>query len=173
MATKRRSLSERNTQAITRAAEAPKRDQTARRPTTGAADGLARISAWLSREEYDAARGAYLAAFSAEDVDTFSQWVTQAVKAFARLDAAERAEALARRERGGEAVGGSPRNVVVAPEAIEAMTQAMKSDQQAGQWSSKSAWFATALVHAAETTRAATGGDLPDPPARLPFRRSR
>lgn len=155
------------------AAEAPEREQTARRPTAGAADGLTRISAWLSREEYDAARGAYLVAFGSEEADTFSQWVTQAVQAFAQLDAAERAEALARRERGGEAVGGSPRNVVVSPDAVEAMSAAMKADQQAGQWPSKSAWFATALVHAAETTRAATGGTLPEPPSRLPFRRTR
>lgn len=194
MATTRRSLADRNRAAIAAdpvpeveqqaeahsAAETPQAPRTAPQPreTTNRppapvnrASDVARQGVYLTTEAFDDARAAYLGDWLAGgQIDTFAGWVAAAIDAYAARTPAKRTHPEVR-TRSSERQGAA-RSWAIPLDTIARMRAAITADQQAGRWTSDSAWCAAAIAAAVDVTRA-RDGQLPTPPARLPKRLAR
>lgn len=138
-------------------------------PTKGAGD-VARLGIYMSSTEFQDAKAAYLADWQAGgEADTFARWIAAALEAHAARTPAER-EPLTRPVGRSKTRTGSPRSFNVAADTVERMREGVTADQDAGRWLSDSAWAGDAIAAAVEAARERTGGQLPEPPARLPSR---
>lgn len=146
----------------------PRRPKAAVRPRANTASSTQRVGIYLTREEFDDARAAYLADWTAGgEADTFARWVAQVLEEHAARSPQERAK-VARPTEDGR--GGSTRSVAVPTDTIRRMRAAIAEDQRHGRWPTDSGWCGDALAAAAARARAANGGSLAAPPARLPNR---
>lgn len=140
-----------------------------RTATAPGAGETARVGIYLSRAQFEEAKGAYLADWAAGgEADTFSGWIAAAIEAHAARTPAQRATAEPRGRA--EQTTGVTRSFVVPADTAEKMRAAIGADQQAGRWPSMSAWCGEAVERAVEAARTQAGGTLPTPPARLPNR---
>ena len=146
---------------------APRRRRSPRR-SGGSASTVSRrhVSAVITTDEHDQARGAFLVDQELPDGPTsMSAWVTAALDAHNRRSVAERAAiraagaGLTRSERP------RPRQWEIASAVVEAAQAARVSDR-AGQ--SLSGYLADALRVAAAAARERAGGTLPPVPPSLP-----
>jgi hypothetical protein len=168
----RRSLADRDHAAITHDPPAtlpptvpPPRPTAAARPTqtTNRASDTIRISVTMTPELYNNCKAAYLADWQHEHRhDTFAAWVTNALERHTQRTPRQRAVTDA-------TPSGQPRSFAVPSTVVEQISTAIRDDQQAGNWPTRSAWCSQALTAATNHTRDRDGG-LPTPPARLPQR---
>jgi hypothetical protein len=186
--TARRSLRDRNREAIAQAdttppGPVPPQHGGGERPAPTAAASptrasrkaapASRIGVYLTPEEFTDAKAAYLADWQhGGTADTFARWIAAAIDTHAARTAAERAEHARPRSRAATRTGSS-RSFPVPEQSIAAMRAAIAADQRAGRWPTDSAWCGDAIAAAAERDRANAGGTLPPPPARLPNRLTR
>lgn len=144
----------------------------AKRPATArpaAASSTARLGIYLTPEEFDDAKAAYLADWtSGGEADTFARWIAAAIDTYARRTPKQRANAKPRGRA--EERTGSTRSFAIPTDTVARMRAAITADQQAGRWPSDSAWCGEAIAAAVDQARAQSGGSLPTPPPRLPNR---
>lgn len=203
MATKRQSLRDRNTEAITTEAMPPEQVETATptavaapvstlgndvpvkepakatatakktAPSVSAASEVTRLGIYLTAEQFTGAKAAYLA-----------DWINGGeANTFTRWIGdvlsthAERSpqERVQRSTLRDRATErtGSSRSFNVPTAAVEQMRAAITADHGAGRWPSDSAWCGEAIDLATEDAKTKNGGSLPTPPARLPNRLTR
>jgi len=137
-------------------------------PAVGA--GTDRIGSYLTQDEVDGARGAYLADWSnGGEADTFARWIAAAMDTHAARTPQQRAARGNLRGRAAERSGAS-RSFSIPTSTVKRMRTAITADQNAGRWPSDSASCAEAIALATEDARSRNGGTLPTPPARLPNR---
>lgn len=100
---------------------------------------------------------------------TFATWVAAAIVRHAARTPLARSR-LARNKQRGEGEPGIGRTFVVPVDVITTMRAALTLDRREGHWKSESGWYVDGIAAAVDTARAATGGQLPTPPPRLPNR---
>lgn len=146
------------------------RTATAKKAAPAVGAGTDRIGIYLTQDEVDGARGAYLADWSnGGEADTFARWIAAAMDAHAARTPQQRAARGNLRGRADERTGAS-RSFSIPKATVKRMRAAITADQNAGRWPSDSAWCAEAIGLATEDARSRNGGTLPTPPARLPNR---
>ena len=127
----------------------------------------------LTPEEFEAAKGAYLADWThGGAADTFARWIGAAIDTHSRRTPQQRAERGRPRGRAEERTG-STRSFSIAVDTVARMRAAITADQHAGRWASDSAWCSEAIAAAVHEARDQNGGVLPTPPPRLPNRLAR
>lgn len=149
--------------------------QRAAKTTTGRtlAAETARLGIYLTPQEFDAAKAAYLADWTnGGAADTFARWIAAAIDTHAGVTPQERAARAQPKGRAEERTG-STRSFAIPTDTMARMRAAITSDQKAGRWPSDSAWCGEAIGHAVSAARTENGGTLPTPPARLPNRLAR
>lgn len=145
-----------------------KRPAKARQAAT-AASSTARLGIYLTPEEFDDAKAAYLADWtSGGEADTFARWIAAAIDTYARRTPKQRANAKPRGRA--EERTGSTRSFAIPTDTVARMRAAITADQQAGRWPSDSAWCSEAIASAVDAARTKNDGSLPTPPPRLPNR---
>jgi len=150
-------------------ASSPKSPATARKTATAAAGETARLGIYLTPQEFDDAKAAYLADWSnGGQADTFARWIAAALDTYASRTPKQRAGAPPRGRA--EERTGSTRSFSIPTDTMARMRAAITADQQAGRWPSDSAWCGEAIAAAVDLARAQNGGSLPTPPPRLPNR---
>jgi hypothetical protein len=196
---KRRSLAERNKDAISReeapvqpvAVKEPEAPAEAPQPApaappakatpaaqktpapTASASEVTRIGIYLTPEQFTGAKAAYLADWiNGGEANTFTRWIGEVLSAHAERTPQERLERSTLRDRSTERIGSS-RSFNVPTAAVEQMRAAITADHGVGRWPSDSAWCAEAIDLATEAAKEKNGGTLPTPPVRLPNRLSR
>lgn len=158
---------------------APSEDQadTARehRRQRSALDDRINLGVYLTAETYDEMKAAYLADWSNRrgEADTLYQWVTNALSTHASLSSTSRVKRSTAGAKRATIRTGNTKAFKVATDVYQRMQDAIAADESAGHWSSESAWSVDAITHAISAARAANGGTLPNPPARLPNRLKR
>lgn len=136
---------------------------------SGASDTI-RLGIYVTPEEYDAAKSAYLADWQhGGQADTLGKWISAALEAHAARSTAARAR-LARHGGRAENRTGASRSFAIPSDTGERMRAAINEDQAAGRWPSDSAWCGDAIAAAVDLAREQAGGELPQAPARLPNR---
>jgi hypothetical protein len=150
-------------------ASSPKSPAPARKTATAAASETARLGIYLTPQEFDDAKAAYLADWSnGGQADTFARWIAAALDTYAARTPKQRAGAPPRGRA--EERTGSTRSFSIPTGTVARMRAAITADQQAGRWPSDSAWCGEAIAAAVDQARAQNGGSLPTPPPRLPNR---
>lgn len=154
-------------------AEAPTpRPTVGRKAPKAALSETARLGIYLTPQEFDDAKAAYLADWSNGGMqDTFARWIAAAIEAYAARAPDQRATAQPR-VRADERTG-STRSFAIPTDTVAQLRAAITADQRADRWPSDSAWCGEAIARAVESARQANGGSLPIPPARLPNRLAR
>lgn len=148
---------------------APKKAAPACTAATAAASSTARLGIYLTPEEFDDAKAAYLADWTnGGEADTFARWIAAAIEAYAGRTPKQRSTATPR-GRAQERTG-STRSFSIPTDTVARMRAAISADQQAGRWPSDSAWCGEAIADAVDQARTQNGGSLPTPPPRLPNR---
>lgn len=179
MSSRRRSLADRDEAAILAAVEEPaapppepaaRRGTTpARRPAPRASTQTVRIGVYFRRGEFDSARAAYLADWTAGgEADTLARWVGHAMTTHAGRTTEQRAGAERKHAEPGDRA--DTRSFSVPAAAAERMREAIEEDHQHGRWPTDSAWVGDAIAAAVQEATKRAGGQLPAPPARLPNR---
>lgn len=129
------------------------------------------LSLYLPRRTFEDARAAYLTDWTlGGTADTLGGWMGQALTTHAHRTPQERralADARATAGGGGDLIN---RLVPVPDHALQDMRTGITADQDSNRWLSDSRWAVEAIDAAIDTTRAATGGQLLQPPKRLPNR---
>lgn len=121
-------------------------------------------------EEFSAAKSAYLADWQAGgQADTFARWIGQVIETHAARSVDERGR-LARPTERVEGSAGFSRSFTLPADTVERMREAINADQAEGRWQSDSAWCGDAIAAAVDKARERAGGNLPQPPQRLPNR---
>lgn len=147
----------------------PKEPTPARKADTATASATARLGIYLTPEEFDGAKAAYLADWNnGGEADTFARWIAAAIDTYAGRTPKQRATAQPR-GRADERTG-STRSFAIPIDTVGRMRAAITADQQAGRWPSDSAWCTEAIARAVDQARTQNGGSLPTPPPRLPNR---
>lgn len=134
---------------------------------------------WPTRDDYDEARSAYVAATDhGHPAPSFAAWIADVVRTHAALTPARRAAVAAEappppRSPRGRAAGLSRTVVLDQADADvpELIATASRADRAHGRAAGPSQFVAEAVRVAVAAARALTGGTLPPPPARLPNRR--
>lgn len=158
---------------------APSEDQadTAReqRRQRSVLDERINLGVYLTAETYEEMKAAYLADWTNHrgDADTLYRWVTNALSTHAALSSTSRVKRSTAGAKRATTRTGNTKAFKVAGEVYQRMQDAIAADESAGHWSSESAWSVDAITHAISAARAANGGTLPNPPARLPNRLKR
>lgn len=133
-------------------------------------EATARLGVYLTPAQFDNAKAAYLADWTqGGQADTFARWIGQALDTHARRTPTQRGDLTQPKVRADERTGAT-RSFSVPVDTVARMRAAITADQQNGRWPSDSAWCVEAIGLAVESARAAAGGSLPTPPARLPNR---
>ena len=128
---------------------------------------------YLTPEEFESAKGAYLADWThGGPADTFARWIGAAIDTHSRRTPQQRADRGRPRGRAEERTG-STRSFSIAVDTVARMRAAITADQHAGRWASDSAWCSEAIAAAVDQARVQNGGVLPTPPPRLPNRLAR
>lgn len=150
-------------------APAPKKPAVARKAATAAASDTARLGIYLTPQEFEDAKAAYLADWTnGGEADTFARWIAAAIETYAARTPKQRATAQPR-GRADERTG-STRSFSIPTDTVARMRAAINADQQAGRWPSDSAWCSEAIAAAVDAARTKNDGSLPTPPPRLPNR---
>ncbi len=153
----------------TATASTPKKPALARKAATAAASETARLGIYLTPQEFDDAKAAYLADWGNRgQADTFARWIAAALDTYAARTPKQRSSAPARGRA--EERTGSTRSFSIPTDTVARMRAAITADQQAGRWPSDSAWCGEAIALAVDQARTQNGGSLPTPPPRLPNR---
>ena len=140
------------------------------RPAAAAASSTGRLGIYLTPEEFDDAKAAYLADWTTGgEADTFARWIAAALDRYAARTPKQRAAHAQPRGRADERTG-STRSFSIPVDTLARMRAAITADQQAGRWPSDSAWCGEAIARAVDRAREQNGGTLPTPPPRLPNR---
>lgn len=151
------------------AASTPEKPAKDGKATAAAASETARLGIYLTPQEFDDAKAAYLADWSnGGQADTFARWIAAALDTYAARTPKQRAGAPPRGRA--EERTGSTRSFSIPTDTMARMRGAIIADQQAGRWPSDSAWCGEAIAAAVDQARARNGGSLPTPPPRLPNR---
>lgn len=115
----------------------------------------ARLGIYLTPEEFDNAKAAYLADWAnGGTADTFARWIATAIETYASRSASQRATAPPR-GRADEPTG-STRSFNIPTNTLAKMRTAITADQQAGRWPSDSAWCNEAITFAVDQPEPAT-----------------
>lgn len=128
-----------------------------------------RVSFWLPRALFDAARSAYLVDVDALDnpPDTVARWVAAAIDRHARRSPRSRAQAAGRLPEVDQADSG-PRSFLLPAATLAAMDEAIRDDRKdLHRLHSRTGFAAEAILTAAEAARERAGGELPPAPHRL------
>ena len=134
-----------------------------------AASDTARLGIYLTPQEFEDAKAAYLADWTnGGEADTFARWIAAAIETYAARTPKQRATAQPR-GRADERTG-STRSFSIPTDTVARMRAAINADQQAGRWPSDSAWCSEAIASAVDAARTKNDGSLPTPPPRLPNR---
>jgi hypothetical protein len=150
-------------------APAPKKPAVARKAAAAAASDTARLGIYLTPQEFEDAKAAYLADWTnGGEADTFARWIAAAIETYAARTPKQRATAQPR-GRADERTG-STRSFSIPTDTVARMRAAINADQQAGRWPSDSAWCSEAIAAAVDAARTKNDGSLPTPPPRLPNR---
>jgi hypothetical protein len=150
-------------------ASAPNSPAPARKTATAAAGATARLGIYLTPQEFNDGKAAYLTDWSnGGQADTFARWIAAALDTYAARTPKQRAGA-APRGRAEERTG-STRSFSIPTDTVARMRAAITADQQAGRWPSDSAWCGEAIAAAVDQARVQNGGSLATPPPRLPNR---
>lgn len=146
-----------------------------RRHERSALDERMNLGVYLTAETYEEMKAAYLADWSNHrgDADTLYRWVTNALSTHAALSSTSRVKKSMAGAKRATTRTGNTKAFKVATDVYQRMQDAIAADESAGHWSSESAWSVDAITHAISAARAANGGTLPTPPARLPNRLKR
>lgn len=137
------------------------------------ASETARLGIYMTPDEYQGAKAAYLADWQAGgEADTFARWIAGALETHAARTPAARGP-LSRPVGRSQTRTGSSKSFSIPAGTVEQMREAITADQGVGRWLSDSAWAGDAIAAAVEAARKQAGGQLPEPPARLPTRRLR
>lgn len=148
-------------------AESPKAARSAGRPPRTV--DVERVGVYLAPSHFHDAKAAYLADWlNGGEANTFSRWLGEALSLYSRQTAKQRKASAEAREPRSDAQQGKARSFVVRESDIMAMRQGIAEDQKAGRWPSVSQWCVEALEEAIEKAIERNGGELPEPPARLP-----
>ena len=140
-----------------------------RKAATAAASDTARLGIYLTPQEFEDAKAAYLADWTnGGEADTFARWIAAAIETYAARTPKQRATAQPR-GRADERTG-STRSFAIPTDTVARMRAAINADQQAGRWPSDSAWCSEAIAAAVDAARTKNDGSLPTPPPRLPNR---
>lgn len=136
--------------------------------------GRVTLGVYLTGDMYAAMKAAYLADWSnGGEADTLYKWVTGALATHSARTPSKRAEYASTGPARAEHRTGNTRAFKVDGDVYQRMQDALADDEAVQRWTSESAWSVEALTAAIEAARAANGGTLPDPPARLPNRLKR
>ncbi|WP_068255582.1 hypothetical protein [Janibacter corallicola] len=166
-----RAEAEQDQQHTEEAAATPAAEQRpAPKKKTAGASETARLGVYMTAAEFHDAKAAYLSDWQAGGQDdTFGRWIGTVLENHAARSTAER-EALSRPVGRSQTRTGSPRSFTIPTHSVERMREGVTADQGAGRWLSDSAWAGDAIAAAVEAARKRDGGQLPEPPARLPNR---
>lgn len=146
-----------------------KKPAAVRKAATAAASDTARLGIYLTPQEFEDAKAAYLADWTnGGEADTFARWIAAAIETYAARTPKQRATAQPR-GRADERTG-STRSFSIPTDTVARMRTAINADQQAGRWPSDSAWCSEAIAAAVDAARTKNDGSLPTPPPRLPNR---
>lgn len=146
-----------------------KKPAAVRKAATAAASDTARLGIYLTPQEFEDAKAAYLADWTnGGEADTFARWIAAAIETYAARTPKQRATAQPR-GRADERTG-STRSFAIPTDTVARMRAAINADQQAGRWPSDSAWCSEAIASAVDAARTKNEGSLPTPPPRLPNR---
>lgn len=195
-APKRRTLADRNNEAISRedkpvvkeaapvapvvqepatlptaeiAIETPKKAKTVGRPARTI--DVTRLGIYLTPEQFNNSKAAYLADWSnGGEANTFTNWIGEALTTHAKRSIQERQKNAVERPARAEKRTGSSRSFNVPTVAIERMRAAISQEHEEGRWLSDSAWCGEAIDAAISEAQKRNGGSLPVPPERLPNR---
>ena len=147
----------------------PRTPPAPRKAATAAASDTARLGIYLTPQEFEDAKAAYLADWTnGGEADTFARWIAAAIETYAARTPKQRATAQPR-GRADERTG-STRSFSIPTDTVARMRAAINADQQAGRWPSDSAWCSEAIAAAVDAARTKNDGSLPTPPPRLPNR---
>lgn len=150
-------------------ASTTKKPAVARKAATADASNTARLGIYLTPQEFEDAKAAYLADWTnGGEADTFARWIAAAIETYAARTPKQRATAQPR-GRADERTG-STRSFAIPTDTVARMRAAINADQQAGRWPSDSAWCSEAIASAVAAARTKNDGSLPTPPPRLPNR---
>lgn len=146
-----------------------KKPAAVRKAATAAVSDTARLGIYLTPQEFEDAKAAYLADWTnGGEADTFARWIAAAIETYAARTPKQRATAQPR-GRADERTG-STRSFAIPTDTVARMRAAINADQQAGRWPSDSAWCSEAIAAAVDAARTKNDGSLPTPPPRLPNR---
>jgi hypothetical protein len=200
MSPKRRSIRDRNAAAIAHEIEQPEverheltvaeadtevvgtgatvKESSTRKPQKrSTSDTRVDLGVYMTAEQFDAMRGAYLADFlNGGEANTLYLWVADALSAHARRSAENRianSRIRDRAETGSRAETTKTKAFKIPENVIADMRAGIAEDRKAGRWATESAWAGEAISRAVEQAREKNGGTLPEPPARLPNRLKR
>lgn len=154
---------------------APKGTAQRKRQQNRSASDRVDLGVYLTAEQFDAMRGAYLADFlNGGEANTLYLWVAAALSTHARRSTKDRITNSRIRERASSRAETTKTKAFKIPiDVIADMRTAIADDRKAGRWATESAWAGEAISRAVEQARENNGGTLPDPPARLPNRLKR
>lgn len=129
---------------------------------------VVRVGLYMTDTQYDNMKSAFLADWeNGGDANTFGKWIAVAIKRYAKLPVARRidiAKVVAPQSR---LIAGGVKSFSVPAKAIEAMKHARLADTASGVIQTKSEWLRSAIELAVQYAKAANGGVLPEPPAKL------
>ncbi|MGP5666709.1 hypothetical protein [Glutamicibacter arilaitensis] len=149
--------------------KAPKRAKTVGRPARTI--DVTRVGIYLTPEQFNNAKAAYLADWkNGGEANTFTLWIGEAITRHAARSLKSRLRFAANKPARAEVRTGSSRSFNVPTSAIELMRAAISQEQAEERWLSDSSWCAEAVDAAISTARERNGEELPTPPSRLPNR---
>lgn len=162
---RRRTLAERNRDAIIRDPHPESTQLPERRARTTTTDTTTQ-SVSMTQAEYNDVKAAFLADWqNNRQHDTLPSWVGAAIERHAHLTPAQRSDL-----NGSGPKGNSPRSFNIANIVSDAISDTMTADAAAGIFLTRSGWCHNALSVAVSTARDTNGGTLPTAPTRLPIR---
>lgn len=152
--------------------EAPKRAKAVGRPARTV--DVTRVGIYLTPEQFINSKAAYLADWNnGGEANTFTNWIGEALTMHAKRSPKERQKNAVQRPARSEKRTGSSRSFNVPTEAVQKMRAAINEEHAIERWLSDSAWCGEALDAAIQAAQERNGGTLPTPPERLPNRLTR
>jgi len=134
------------------------------------AEPTTRIGIYLTPALFNAAKAAYLVDWRlGGHSDTFARWIAAAIDAHAARTPQQRADLERDTSRATER-SGSPRSFSIPASSADRMRRAIAADQQANRWPTVSGWCGDAIASSVSEATRRAGGQMPEPPARLPNR---
>lgn len=150
-------------------AEAPKEAKKVGRPARTV--DVTRVGIYLTPEQFNNSKAAYLADWSnGREANTFTKWIGEALSTHAKRSPQERQKNAVERPARSDKRTGNSRSFNVPTEAVQQMRAAISQEHDKGRWLSDSAWCGEAIDAAISEAQKRNDGVLPVPPERLPNR---